>query len=97
MSERAEIFIQKANAYSEQYGNAMVAEFCQYWTEANENGKKMRYEKEKTFEIKRRLERWWRQDTEKKRKTTLSTSRSGLHQDGTILHEGQMDVTQGGW
>lgn len=97
MSERTEAFIKKANEYSEQYGNAMIVAFCQYWTEANENGAKMRFEKEKTFDIRRRLERWHRQDNEKKQKTTSSTAYSGLHQDGTILHNGQMDVTQGGW
>ena len=94
---RANAFGQKLIPYMEEYGKNMIRKFFDYWTEANENGKKMRFEKEKTFDIQRRLERWWRQDTEKKRNATLNTSRSGLHQDGTILHESQMDVTQGGW
>ena len=33
-------------------------EFILYWTESNRNGKKMKFEMQKTFDIKRRLQRW---------------------------------------
>ena len=35
-----------------------IDEFCSYWTERNLNGTKMKYEMQKTFDIKRRLQRW---------------------------------------
>jgi len=35
-------------------------EFFEYWTEIGDNQKKMRFEKEKVFDIKKRLERWKR-------------------------------------
>ena len=38
----------------------MVEEFCDYWTEYNVNGKKMKFEKEKTFHPMRRLKQWKR-------------------------------------
>jgi hypothetical protein len=36
----------------------VIDEFCSYWTERNLNGTKMKYEMQKTFDIKRRLQRW---------------------------------------
>lgn len=41
-----------------EYDNAMLNEFYQYWSEPTTNGKKMRFELEKTWDIKRRLQRW---------------------------------------
>ena len=36
----------------------IIDDFCNYWTERNVGGTKMKYEMEKTFDIKRRLTRW---------------------------------------
>ncbi len=36
--------------------------FVEYWTEHNPNGKKMRFEGEKYFDINRRLQTWIRND-----------------------------------
>ena len=36
----------------------VIDEFCSYWTERNMGGTKMKYEMQKTFDIKRRLQRW---------------------------------------
>ena len=55
---RKHAFGEKLIPYIKQYGKALIREFFDYWTEHNENGKKMRFEKEKTFEISRRLARW---------------------------------------
>tara|TARA_R100000781_G_scaffold94684_1_gene59000 strand:+ start:6015 stop:6968 length:954 start_codon:yes stop_codon:yes gene_type:complete len=41
-----------------------VDNFIDYWTESNENGKKMRFEMQKTFDIKRRLVKWKDNDKE---------------------------------
>ena len=37
-------------------------EFLSYWTERGENDRKMRFEKEKSFDVKRRLTRWAKND-----------------------------------
>ena len=55
---RKHAFGEKLIPYMKQYGKALIREFFDYWTEHNENGKKMRFEKEKTFEISLRLARW---------------------------------------
>ena len=39
-------------------------EFILYWTESNRNGKKMKFEMQKTFDIKRRLARWVKNNEE---------------------------------
>lgn len=41
-----------------QYDSKMIEEFCDYWTEPTANKKKMLFETNKTFDIKRRLQRW---------------------------------------
>ena len=49
----------------------LCQEFCEYWTETNPKGNKMRFEMQKTFDIKRRLSRWvknnkkWNKSTSK--------------------------------
>lgn len=58
LKTRKHAFGEKLVPYIEQYGKALIREFFDYWTEHNENGRKMRFEKEKTFEISRRLARW---------------------------------------
>lgn len=58
LETRKHAFGEKLVPYIEQYGKALIREFFDYWTEHNENGRKMRFEKEKTFEISRRLTRW---------------------------------------
>ena len=40
------------------FNNSMNKDFVAYWTETNKTGKKMKFEMEKTFDIKRRLIRW---------------------------------------
>ena len=50
------IGISKEN--KEKFDETMVKNFCDYWTESNVNGQKMRYEMQKTFDIKRRLSKW---------------------------------------
>ena len=40
----------------------MLKDFVNYWTESNEGGIKMKFEMQKTFDIKRRLQRWHKND-----------------------------------
>lgn len=41
-----------------EYKREMLVDFYNYWTETSINGKKLRYEKEKVFDVKLRLARW---------------------------------------
>jgi hypothetical protein len=45
------------------YGISDTREFFEYWTEHGEADKKMRFEKEKTFNIELRMKRWFRNKT----------------------------------
>ena len=40
------------------YDTKLKIEFCDYWTEQNQKGTKMRFEMQKTFDINLRLKRW---------------------------------------
>lgn len=55
---RKHAFGERLIPYISQYGKEMIRQFFDYWTEKNENGKMMRFEKERTFEIPKRLARW---------------------------------------
>lgn len=56
IEERKSEFHFKLSCYAELDKTSL--EFFEYWTEHGENDKKMRFEKEKSFDIKKRLERW---------------------------------------
>ena len=71
LETRKHAFGEKLIPYMEQYGKALIREFFDYWTEHNENGRKMRFEKEKTFEISRRLARWSKNNNNKSSKSSL--------------------------
>ena len=42
----------------DKYGKSMLKAFSEYWTEKSPRGKKMRFEKEKVFDVSRRLGTW---------------------------------------
>ena len=50
------------------YGKEMLNDFYLYWTEKKLKGRKMRFEKQETWDTKRRLQRWFRNDFGKKEK-----------------------------
>ncbi len=51
-------FKKSLQPFLQQYGADMLNDFYLYWTEKNPNGKKMRFEMQRTFSIKGRLARW---------------------------------------
>lgn len=58
VEERANTFREKIRENKAEYPNTMLHEFFNYWTEMNENGKKMRFEMQEVFDVKRRLAKW---------------------------------------
>lgn len=72
LKDRKLAFGMQLKPFNEMYPRSMLVEFYDYWTEVKEGGRKMRFEKEKTFEIAKRLTRWKRNDDERKlsRKTS---------------------------
>jgi hypothetical protein len=56
------------------YGKEMIREFYEYWTEHGEHDKKMRFEKQSSFNIELRLKRWNKNIQERnKQKVNLPT------------------------
>lgn len=66
LEERREAFKETIKPHVEEFGREMCNRFYAYWSEAN--GKKMRFEYEKTWEIHKRLLRWKARDDERKLK-----------------------------
>lgn len=66
--ERADKFQSEVHGVSAEfaYNHSMVDDFVNYWCdgEANPRCRKMRFEKQKTFDIKRRLATWAKNNTE---------------------------------
>jgi len=62
IEERKKNFANSLNPYLEKYGREMLNDFFLYWTEHGERDRKMRFEKEKTFGIGRRLSIWKRNE-----------------------------------
>ena len=55
-------YILNNKKYLEKYGKPLLQAFVDYWTEQSVNGIKMRYQKEKAFDIDRRLQTWAKND-----------------------------------
>lgn len=91
LKERKLAFGMQLKPFNGMYQRSMLAEFYNYWTEVKEGGRKMRFEKEKTFEVAKRLARWSKNNYGK------SSSEQRMHTDGTVLHAEQMDYTKGTW
>lgn len=90
LETRKHAFGEKLVPYIEQYGKALIREFFDYWTEHNENGRKMRFEKEKTFEISRRLARW-----SKNNSNNNKSSKSSLPVGMNLQNSKDKDYTKG--
>lgn len=58
LENRKLLFVEKLTPFVGKYEKEMLNEFYFYWTEKNENGKKMRFEMQKVFEYGRRLSTW---------------------------------------
>ena len=95
VKERKKDFVEKLKPFLDKYGKDMLNDFYRYWTEMNDNGKKMRFEMEKVFQVSARLVTWDRNNNHDCKAGSPADRK--MHQDGTILHAGQMDYTKGGW
>lgn len=55
-------FAHTLKEFSNIYSREMLKEFYDYWTETNDNGKKFRREMQRTWNLKRRLETWFKNE-----------------------------------
>lgn len=57
--ERLKVFVDKVKPFLEKYGEKMLTDFVDYWSELADDGK-MRFEKKDIFEISLRLSTWYK-------------------------------------
>ena len=62
IGERYELFAKDVYQHQNTYEVKMLDKFFAYWSESD--GKKMRFEKQKTWELKLRLKTWYERDKE---------------------------------
>lgn len=79
LEERKEVFKNKLKKYLPKYGSDILNSFFLYWTQVNDGGSKMLWEKQKAFQIPNRLATW-------KRNNYNNTSKSVI---GVVLHDTQ--------
>lgn len=60
LEERKREFLDSIRPYLDKYGKDMCNAFGKYWLEISPRGRKYRFEKEKTWNTKLRLETWSR-------------------------------------
>ena len=58
IEERKTEFINSLHPFLNIYSNQLLKDFAEYWTEHGEKDRKMRFEKETSFSINRRLKTW---------------------------------------
>jgi hypothetical protein len=58
IEDREKLFIENLHVFIPEYGNETIIAFFNYWSEKTQGGQKMRFETEKTWEIKKRLNTW---------------------------------------
>ena len=69
LKKREEEFKNCVFEFAKKYPAEMLFKFCDYWTEKNKSGTKMRFELEKTFEIPKRIATWASRDNTFNKKT----------------------------
>ena len=62
LKKRAQKFYDSLIPFLDSYDKEMLREFYDYWSEPNKSHSKMRWEQERTWDLKRRLARWANND-----------------------------------
>ncbi len=89
INQRRENFSKKVHEYTE-FTEPMRQKFFEYWSESNENGRKMRFEMQKVFDIKRRLNTWktnefkFKNNNNAKNQSTSIIERKDFGSDGRL-------------
>lgn len=58
LKERKQAFASSLTSFIDLYGKEMIRNFYDYWSEHGERDRKMRFEKQTSFNIELRLKRW---------------------------------------
>ena len=58
LEQRRQRFLDKLSSYADRYGDEMIKDFGDYWTETNRSNTQMRFELQRTWNTSLRLARW---------------------------------------
>jgi len=83
IEDRKSAFYKSLIPFEKLYGKILLREFFDYWAEHGDNDKKMRFEKEKSFGLVRRLQTW------KKREKNEFSKNSGPNKARSIEQQRQ--------
>ena len=62
LAQRRQRFIDTLQPFAARYGEEMIRQFAEYWTEPNRSNTRMRFELQRTWNTSLRLARWARND-----------------------------------
>ena len=62
LEQRRQRFIDTLQPFADRYGEEMIRQFADYWTETNRSNTRMRFELQRTWNTSLRLARWARND-----------------------------------
>lgn len=85
INERKKSFYDSLIKYVSDYPKEMIRDFYEYWVEHGENDKKLRFEKEKSFGIARRLKSWYNRNPDQynaKSDKLVDFIKSKINKDG---------------
>jgi hypothetical protein len=71
IEDRKNKFYDSLTIFVSEFPKEMIRDFFNYWSEHGTNDKKMRFEKEKTFGIKQRLNLWYNKNPNQYSKTEI--------------------------
>lgn len=91
MTERMAVFRTECHAWVAVYGQDMLKEFYDYWREANKSKTKMKWELERTWSLKGRLETWAKNSLKWDKKT--ATNEQQLSAETTAAIQAQRYAT----
>ena len=72
---RSDSFKKSLIQFKQEYGVDLLKNFFDYWTEPNKSNTKMRFELEKTWDIKRRIETWAKREKQFKKPDNIKIDR----------------------
>ncbi|MES1181852.1 MAG: DUF4373 domain-containing protein [Flavobacterium sp.] len=81
---RSLIFRDKCAEHLDSFSKETLRAFYDYWTEMNEGGRKMRFEMQKVFDIKKRLATWQKNESKGYGSGTIKNGKGGITAQGTL-------------
>jgi hypothetical protein len=79
IEDRKKEFYNSVAFFAKSYSKELLREFFDYWTEHGEKDKKMRFEKETSFNIERRLNRWQANESKFNNKTSGNEKTNNIY------------------